>query len=53
MFVIIRCILAFQLLYSFRGFFVYFPLHIHVYLWAYGPHINTNAIHNTVYRASF
>jgi hypothetical protein len=29
-------------------FFVYFPLHVHVYIRASCPHMNTTAIHNMV-----
>jgi hypothetical protein len=36
----------FYFLYSFRRFFVYFPLHVHVYILASGPQMNTSAIHN-------
>jgi hypothetical protein len=41
-------ILVFLLLYSIRGFFVYFLLHVHVYIQASDPLMNTSAIHNMV-----
>jgi hypothetical protein len=40
------CISLCLLLYSFERFFVYFPLHIHVYIRASGPLMNTSVIHN-------
>jgi hypothetical protein len=46
---VVRYVLVFLLLYSFRGFFVYFSLHVHVYIPASGPHMNISDIHNMVY----
>jgi hypothetical protein len=40
--------MAFLLLYFSRGFFVYFPPPVHVYIQASGPHMNTSAIHNSL-----
>jgi hypothetical protein len=48
----VRCVLVFLLLYSFKGFFVYFPLHVHVYIRVSGPQMNTSAIYIMVYRAT-
>jgi hypothetical protein len=42
----IRYVLVFLLLYFSRGFFVYSPPPIHVYIWAPDPQMNTSAIHN-------
>jgi hypothetical protein len=35
-------------LYFSHGFFVYSPTHVHVYIRAIDPQMNTSAIHNTV-----
>jgi hypothetical protein len=49
---IVRCILAFLLLYSFRGFFVYFSFHVHVYIRVSGPLINTSVIPNKIHQST-
>jgi hypothetical protein len=33
-------------MYFSKGFYVYFPPDVHVYIRVYDPHINTSAIHN-------
>jgi hypothetical protein len=40
-------VLVFLFLCSFRGLFVYFPLHVHIYIRVSGPQMNTSVIHNT------
>jgi hypothetical protein len=35
------------------GFFIYFFLHVHVYIRVFGTHMNTSVIYSIVYRASF
>jgi hypothetical protein len=40
-------VLVFLFLCSFRGLFVYFPLHVHVYIRASSSQMNISAIHNT------
>jgi hypothetical protein len=44
----IRYVLAFLLLYFSRGFFVYSPPHVHIYIQAFGTQMNTSVIHNTI-----
>jgi hypothetical protein len=45
----IRCILAcFYYRIPLGGFFVYFSVHIHVYIRAFGSQMNTSVIHNMV-----
>jgi hypothetical protein len=43
----------FLLLYFSRGFFVYSPPPVHVYIRALRPQMNTSVIHNMVYKVSF
>jgi hypothetical protein len=47
----IRYVLAFLLLYFSRGFLVYSPPPVYVYIRNFDHQINTNAIYNMVYRA--
>jgi hypothetical protein len=48
----VRCILAFvYYCIPSGGLFVYFSFHVHVYIQASGPLMNTSAIPNMVYRA--
>jgi hypothetical protein len=49
----VRYVLVFLFLYSFREFFVYFLLNVHVYIRAFDLQMNTSSIHNMVYRVSF
>jgi hypothetical protein len=42
----IRYVLAFLLLYFFRGSLYILPPPVYVYIWALGPQMNTSAIHN-------
>jgi hypothetical protein len=42
------CISLFLLLYFYRGFFVYSPSPVHVYIQAFGPEMNISDIHNNM-----
>jgi hypothetical protein len=47
----IRCVIGFFIIVFLQGFFIYSPPPIHVYIQTFDPHMNTNVIHNIVYRA--
>jgi hypothetical protein len=40
--------ISFSIFVFLQGFFAYFSLHVHVYIRASGPLMNTSAIHNMV-----
>jgi hypothetical protein len=39
--------ISFSIIVFLQGGLCIFPLHVHVYIWASGPQMNTSAIHNT------
>jgi hypothetical protein len=41
--------ISFSIVVFLQGFFAYFSLHVHVYIRASGPLMNTSAIHNNYF----
>jgi hypothetical protein len=46
-----RYVLVFFIIIFLQGFFIYSLPHVHVYIQAFSPQMNTSIIYNMVYRA--